>query len=70
MTSKLCGSCGFLDRSSETNIGGLRIAKCIHPLGVTIETTPIKSDYIALDAACTELVNRFLRGIRPGGNHA
>lgn len=69
MSHKRCGSCDFLDTSSETNIGGLRIAKCIHPLGVMIETTPIRNDYVALDAGCTEHLNRLRRGTGTGGCH-
>lgn len=69
MTIPRCGSCRFIDRSSETNIGGLRIAKCAHPVGVTIETTPIKNDYVALDAYCTEHFVRHWRRPRTGGAH-
>ena len=34
MTGKRCGNCRHLDRSSASDIGGLRIARCRHPRGV------------------------------------
>ncbi|MBI5920956.1 MAG: hypothetical protein HY847_04810 [Betaproteobacteria bacterium] len=58
MTNRRCGNCRHLDRASETNLGGLRIAKCTHPAGVTIQGTPIKDDFVELDARCSEHVAR------------
>ncbi len=70
MATPRCGSCSFLNRSTATDIGGLRIAKCSHPVGVTIETTTIKSDFVALDAHCAEHTVRRRRSARSGGAHA
>ena len=58
MTNRRCRNCCHLDRTSATNIGGVRIAKCIHPVGVTIQTTSIKNDYVELDVRCSEHVAR------------
>jgi hypothetical protein len=58
MTNKRCGNCKLLDRASETDIGGLRIAKCTHPIGVTVQTTFIKNDYVDLDERCSEYIHR------------
>lgn len=69
MTNKRCGNCGYLDRSRETNIGGLRIAKCSHPIGVMIGETAIKNDYVALDSGCDEHADRFRQSAVAGGRH-
>jgi len=58
MANRRCGNCSHLDRVSETNFGGVRIAKCIHPAGVRIQDTPIRNDYVELDARCSEHVAR------------
>jgi len=58
MKNRRCGNCCHLDRSSETNFGGVRIAKCINPIGVMIQDTSIKNDFVDLDARCSEHVAR------------
>lgn len=66
MTGQRCGNCHHLNKKSETNIGGLRIARCAHPSGTTIHTTRIKNDFVELDAQCAKHVPRS----RLGGKHA
>ena len=70
MTGKRCGNCRHLDRSSASDIGGLRIARCRHPRGVRIGTTAIRNTYVELDACCTEHAVRARQGAQPGGCHA
>ena len=70
MTGKRCGNCRHLDRSSVSDIGGLRIARCRHPRGVRIGTTAIRNNYVELDACCTEHAVRARQGAQPGGCHA
>ena len=70
MTGKRCGNCRHLDRSSASDIGGLRIARCRHPRGVRIGTIAIRNNYVELDACCTEHAVRARQGAQPGGCHA
>jgi hypothetical protein len=70
MTGKRCGNCRHLDRSSASDIGWLRIARCRHPRGVRIGTTAIRNNYVELDACCTEHAVRARQGAQPGGCHA
>jgi hypothetical protein len=70
MTGKRCGNCRHLDRSSASDIGGLRIARCRHPRGVRIGMTAIRNNYVELDACCTEHAVRARQGAQPGGCHA
>lgn len=70
MTGKRCGNCRHLDRSSASDIGGLRIARCRHPRGVRIGTTVIRNNYVEIDACCTEHAVRAWQGAQPGGCHA
>lgn len=70
MTGKRCGNCRHLDRSSASDIGGLRIACCRHPRGVRIGTTAIRNNCVELDACCTEHAVHARQGAQPGGCHA
>ena len=70
MTGKRCGNCRHLDRSSASDIGGLRIARCRHPRGVRIGTTALRTNYVELAACCTEHAVRARQGAQPGGCHA
>jgi hypothetical protein len=70
MTGKRCGNCRHLDRSSASDIGGLRIARCRHPRGVRIGTAAIRNNYVEIDACCTEHAVRARQGAQPGGCHA
>ena len=70
MTGKRCGNCRHLDRSSASDIGGLRIARCRHPKGARIGTTAIRNDYVELGACCDGHVVRPRQGAQPGGCHA
>ena len=58
MTGKRCGNCRHLDRSSASDIGGLRIARCRHPKGERIGATAIRNDYVDLNACCAGHVVR------------
>jgi hypothetical protein len=69
MNGKRCGNCRHLDPSSVRDIGGLRIARCRHPKGVRIGTTPIRDDYVELYASCSGHEVRVRLGVRPGGGH-
>lgn len=69
MNGKRCGNCHHLDPSSASDIGGLRIARCRHPKGVRVGTTPIRNDYVELDALCSEHVVRARHRAQPGGGH-
>ncbi|WP_035384456.1 hypothetical protein [Ferriphaselus sp. R-1] len=66
MKNQRCGNCRHLDKTSETDIGGMRIARCAHPAGVVIGTTEIKNDFVELDAQCKQHAPR----LRFGGKHA
>jgi len=70
MTGKRCGNCRHLDRSSTSDIGGLRIARCRHPRGVRIGTTAIRNNYVELYACCAGHEVRPRQGAQPGGCHA
>jgi hypothetical protein len=70
MTGKRCGNCRHLDRSSASDIGGLRIARCRHPMGVRIGTTAIRNDYVELIACCAGHVVRARQRAQAGGCHA
>lgn len=70
MKGKRCGNCRHLDRSSASDIGGLRIARCRHPKGVRIGTTAIRNDYVELDACCAGHAVRLWQGAQQGGCHA
>lgn len=70
MTGKRCGNCRHLDRSSASDIGGLRIARCRHPRGVRIGTTAIRNNYVEIDACCTGHAVRARQGAQQGGCHA
>ena len=70
MNGKRCGNSRHLDRSSASDIGGLRIARCRHPEGVRIGTIGIHNDYVELDACCGEHAVRVRRGAQAGGCHA
>ena len=70
MTGKRCGNCRHLDRSSASDIGGLRIARCRHPRGVRIGTTAIRNNYVELNACWTEHAVRARQGAQPGGCNA
>jgi hypothetical protein len=69
MNGKRCGNCRHLDPSSASDIGGLRIARCRHPSGVRIGSTPIRDDYVELDAYCTDHAVRARPGKPAGGCH-
>jgi hypothetical protein len=70
MKGRRCGNCRHLDRSSASDIGGLRIARCRHPKGVKIGATSIRNDYVELGACCTEHAVRIRSGAQAGGCHA
>jgi hypothetical protein len=70
MIRKRCGNCHHLDPSTAGDTGGLRIARCRHPKGVHIGTTPIRGDYVELDALCAEHVVRARQHSQSGGRHA
>lgn len=70
MNPKRCGNCRHLDPSSATDIGGVRIARCRHPHGVVLDTTPIHNDYVELVACCSEHAMRSDARTKTGGGHA
>ena len=69
MSAIRCGNCHYLDPSSANDIGGLRIARCRHPKGVRIGRTPIRNNYVELNAHCSKHVVRALQRLQPKGCH-
>jgi hypothetical protein len=51
---KHCRNCKHINLKERSDIGGLLIAKCLHPEGTTIGDTPINGDYVEMNATCAK----------------